>query len=338
MLALRRLDRKVCWAEVPEPTFSPHGRNCHDVLIRVRLVGLCRTDLAVADGQLPVQTPRILGHEFVGTVVAVGSEVMELETGDSVSANPVVSCGECDRCDSGRSNACAKRKFLGVDRDGAITELICLPARNVIAMSSPPEASLSAASSLDDREAAFLEPVAACAAVLNAPISQTQTGVISGNGRLAELTQQILRHAGFEHLCVLSSVPKTKSPLEFDFAIETEGTQTSLDVLLKLLRPGGILVLKSRPVVPLQLDVRSFLPLEIQLHAVDYACFGESRDLIVGRRLDLTPMLGDVWQPEDFERAFKTARNDEHQKQFLAVPTENSNAPRSAGSKTQCVA
>lgn len=328
MLALRRLDRKVCWAEVPDPTFSPQGQNCHDVLIRVRLVGLCRTDLAVADGQLPVQTPRILGHEFVGTVVAVGSEVTTLKTGDSVSANPVVSCSECDRCDRGRSNACAKREFLGVDRDGAITELICLPARNIIAMSS----------SLDDREAAFLEPVAACAAVLNAPLSQPQTGVISGDGRLAKLTRQILRHAGFENLCVLSSVPKAQSSIEFDFAIETEGTQASLDILLKLLRPGGMLVLKSRPVVPLQLDVRSFLPLEIRLHAVDYACFGEARDLIVGRTLDLTPMLGNVWQPEDFESAFRAARNDEHQKQFLAVPTGKSNAPRIAGSKTQCVA
>ncbi len=231
-------------------------------------------------------------------------------------------------CCCGWSNACAKREFLGVDRDGAITELICLPARNVIALPS----------SLDDREAAFLEPVAACAAVLNAPISQHQTGVISGNGRLANLTHQILRHTGFEHVCVLNATPKPPTPIEFDFAIETEGTQASLDKLFKLTRPGGKLILKSRPVVPLQLDVRSFLPLEIQLHAVDYSCFDKARDLIVQCRLDLAPMLGDVWQSGDFERAFEAARNDAHQKQFLAVPQGKPYAPRFTGSQSQCVA
>ena len=97
-----------------------------EVLLKVNLVGLCGTDLTTFRGGNPmVRYPRILGHEVAATVV---SGATDLPPGTRVTFSPYTACGICASCRSGRSNACAQNQTMGVQRDGALTQYVSVPA------------------------------------------------------------------------------------------------------------------------------------------------------------------------------------------------------------------
>ena len=99
-----------------------------EVLLQVRRIGLCGSDLNSYRGRNPlVSYPRIPGHEIAATVVDAGSHA-EWETGTAVTLSPYAACGRCAACERGRLNACRDNQTLGVQRDGALTELIAVPA------------------------------------------------------------------------------------------------------------------------------------------------------------------------------------------------------------------
>ena len=113
--------------EVPEP--EP---GINDVMIRVRKTGICGTDLHIdvlgrVGREAPSRPPLIVGHEFVGEVVEVGSNVYDFHPGDIVSGEGHVTCGLCRHCLAGRRHLCAHPEGLGVDRDGAFAEYVVHP-------------------------------------------------------------------------------------------------------------------------------------------------------------------------------------------------------------------
>jgi len=109
--------------DVPEPVAGDS-----EVLLQVRFVGLCGSDLNSYRGRNPmVSFPRIPGHEVAATVVNAGSHA-EWHTGTQVTLSPYTSCGSCASCLRGRPNACQFNQTLGVQRDGALTEFIAVPA------------------------------------------------------------------------------------------------------------------------------------------------------------------------------------------------------------------
>jgi threonine 3-dehydrogenase len=116
--------------DVPEP---PMGID--DVRIAVRKTGICGTDLHIADwdpwAQRTITTPLVVGHEFVGTVLEVGSNVRDIAPGDVVSGEGHVICGRCRHCRAGRWHLCANTTGLGVQRDGAFADQVVLPVTNV---------------------------------------------------------------------------------------------------------------------------------------------------------------------------------------------------------------
>jgi threonine dehydrogenase-like Zn-dependent dehydrogenase len=108
---------------VPQPQVEP-GK----VLLRVRMVGLCGSDLNSFRGKNPmVQFPRIPGHEIAATIVEGTSSLPGLTAGVNVTMSPYTNCGKCPSCLRGRPNACAFNETLGVQRDGALTEFITMP-------------------------------------------------------------------------------------------------------------------------------------------------------------------------------------------------------------------
>jgi threonine dehydrogenase-like Zn-dependent dehydrogenase len=108
---------------VPQPQIE-HGK----VLLRVRMVGLCGSDLNSFRGKNPmVQFPRIPGHEIAATIVEGSSSFPALATGVNVTMSPYTNCGKCASCLRNRPNACAFNETLGVQRDGALTEYITMP-------------------------------------------------------------------------------------------------------------------------------------------------------------------------------------------------------------------
>ena len=119
------------WLEdVPEPEIG-----INDVLIRVHKTGICGTDLHIygwdAWAQETIPVPMVVGHEFVGKVVAIGANVSDFQVGDLVSGEGHVVCGRCRNCMAGRRHLCAHSIGLGVQRPGAFAEYVALPMTNI---------------------------------------------------------------------------------------------------------------------------------------------------------------------------------------------------------------
>ena len=126
--------------EVPIPQIGPN-----DVLIRVKKTGICGTDLHIfnwdAWAQKTIPVPLVIGHEFVGKIVEVGSNVKDFHVGEIVSGEGHVVCGRCRNCLAGRRHLCKAPSGIGVNRDGAFAEYVCAPAWNVMPARLVPSAS-----------------------------------------------------------------------------------------------------------------------------------------------------------------------------------------------------
>ena len=119
------------WLEdVPEPTVA-----ARDVLIKVDRTGICGTDLHIYKwddwARKTVPVPLVVGHEFVGEIVEIGSDVKDFSVGEIVSGEGHVVCGHCRNCMAGRRHLCNDTGGIGVTRPGAFAELISLPQTNV---------------------------------------------------------------------------------------------------------------------------------------------------------------------------------------------------------------
>jgi len=116
--------------EVPTPAIGPD-----DVLIRVRRMAICGTDLHIYDwndwAASTVPTPLTIGHEFMGTVAAIGERVTGIAVGDRATAEGHITCGHCRNCRSGRRHLCRNTIGIGVQRDGGFAQYVAVPAFNV---------------------------------------------------------------------------------------------------------------------------------------------------------------------------------------------------------------
>lgn len=221
-----------------------------EALIRVRRAGICNTDVEIARGYMGFRG--VLGHEFVGEVLAVADDAHRGWIGQRVAGEINLGCASCLRCHQGLSRHCAARTVLGIlGRDGALAELVTLPVRNLVAV---PDA-------LDDERAAFIEPVAACFEVLEQlKVEPDSRVLILGDGKLGQLLAQVLRATG----CALTLVGRHPRKLDLaaaqgiravssdesiegdaDVVIEATGSPAGLDRALSLVRPRGTVVLKS---------------------------------------------------------------------------------------------
>ena len=100
-----------------------------EAVIQVQAAGLCGTDHRIWTGDRTVEYPRVMGHEFIGTVLAVGSGVDGLGLGEKVAVEPNYSCGACPLCREGNRNLCLSRTAVGIDVDGGFAEQVKVPAR-----------------------------------------------------------------------------------------------------------------------------------------------------------------------------------------------------------------
>ena len=170
---------------IPEP-----GSN--QVLVKVHVCGVCRTDLHVVEGELPhITLPLIPGHQAVGTVTRIGPAVREIREGDRVGIAWLQgTCGQCEFCTSGRENLCERAEFTGYQVDGGYAEYAVVPARFTYPI--PPIFS-------DDEAAPLL-----CAGIIGyralrlSGIKPGQRLGLYGFGASAHIAIQIARHWGCE--------------------------------------------------------------------------------------------------------------------------------------------
>jgi threonine dehydrogenase-like Zn-dependent dehydrogenase len=279
-----------------------------EVLLRVEVAGLCRTDVLVARGRIAAASPVILGHEFAGTVVESGPGVSGFDSGAAVAVLPLFGCCGCSLCQEDDEINCLSPTMLGVHRDGAFAQFVAVPATNVFPL--PDSVSLA--------EGAYAEPVAAALGVLQAGIRPAQHGCILGNNRFSVLLERLLRAHGFSDLTLLDPSATSQAPeSHFDFVVETQMTQGTISTMARLARPRGLLVLKSRQDVPVTIDARALVSKQLTIRAVNYGSFRKALGLLAERAIDLDGLLGPVHALADHEEVFAAAERSEAAKLFF---------------------
>jgi L-iditol 2-dehydrogenase len=267
-----------------------------ELTVALSAAGICRTDLFVARGQLPARTGLVLGHEASGVVVDGDPS----RVGQRVVVVPTLPCGRCARCVA-RPDApwsCTRPRFLGLDADGVFAE------RFVISSSL----ALPVPDTLTDREAAFVEPLAAALAVLDAPLSGDIA--VHGDGRIAALIRRVVDASGHR----TSPLP-VGAREAFDVVIET--TTEDLSAALDALRPGGVLVAKSRPARHAAIDWRQLVHRELRIQGVKYASFLEAIRWLAERRIEVADLFGPSFRLDAAGAAFARAEAGEDLKLFF---------------------
>jgi len=226
------------------PTPSPG-----EALVRVRLAGVCNTDLELVRGYMSFRG--VPGHEFVGEVVRADGAPEWV--GKRVVGEINAACGQCETCRAGRSTHCPHRTTLGIaGRDGALAEYLRLPVVNLHL----------APGSVPDEAAVFTEPLAAaCEITEGVHVHPADRVVVLGDGKLGLLCAQVLQLTGCDLLVVgrheeslgilqrrgiKTALAQAFLPLQrFDVVVEVTGTPQGFATAGQLVRPRGIIVLKS---------------------------------------------------------------------------------------------
>ena len=249
----------VALQELDEPIIE----SSEQIKIKVHAAGICGTDMHIIYDEYPVNMPVVMGHEFSGTIVEVGSDVKDFAVGDRVvSLTAAVTCGKCIYCKQGVLMLCNARKSIGSGVNGAFAEYLIVPSRAVYKI--PENISLD--------EAALSEPLACVVRCLieRGTVTSNHHVVISGVGAIGMLALQVSVANGAKVVVVGTSrdeerlkiakefgayeainieepdaferLQKLGGTYGFDVAIECAGHESSLDNCIQLLRKQGELI------------------------------------------------------------------------------------------------
>jgi threonine dehydrogenase-like Zn-dependent dehydrogenase len=281
-----------------------------EALVRVRVAGICNTDLELAHGYYPYTG--VPGHEFVGVVEeAAGAPewVSRCVVGEINTA-----CGECPTCVAGRPTHCERRTVLGITgRDGAFATHLCLPVRNLHAV---PEG-------MPDDVAAFTEPTAAALEVQEqVSVSPRHRVVVVGAGKLGNLVAQTLAATGCRLLVVgrsprplallagrgiATATAEGTEPRQADLAVECTGNPEGLELARRAVRPRGTIVLKSTYHGKAAIDMAPFVVDEITLVGSRCGPFAPALLALARGDVDPRPLIEARYPLSDAVAAFAHA-------------------------------
>lgn len=313
-------DLRVEAAAAPEP--GPG-----EVRVRVGMAGLCGTDYRIWTGDRPVHYPRVLGHEFVGRVDAVGAGVGGLRVGDRVAVEPNYSCGTCPLCREGNRNLCLARTAVGIDVDGCFAEGVRVPAR----------CCWLAPARVADEDLLMTEPLAVVVrAVARSGAGSNECAAVLGGGTLGLLALQVLRGRGVRVLVVSRSDRRfalarelgaaathtlDQGPVDgaarafsgregVDVVIETAGTAEAVTHALGLVRPGGRVVLTGLPHEPTPVAFFSVVRREVTLAGsmIYQDEFPEAMRLVAAGTVRTRPLITHRFGLDELGEAFAAHR------------------------------
>ena len=303
MRALWLEDQRLSWREAaPEPRPLPG-----EALVRVRLAGICGTDLELLRGYYPYTG--IPGHEFIGEVAQAEDARL---IGQRVAGEINIVCGACESCRCGRSSHCERRSVLGIrGRDGAFAEYLSLPAANLHFVPD----------GVPDEAAVFVEPLAAALRIQEqVPISPDSRVLVIGAGRLGQLIAQTLALTGCD-LRVVARHPRQRRLLaergiptvedwptrHFDLVVEATGSPSGFDLARQAVRPCGTLALKSTYRGALSVDFSALVVDEITVIGSRCGPFGAALRLLERKAVDPRGLIEAELPLESGVEAFELA-------------------------------
>lgn len=294
-------------ADYPQPDMG-----AGDVLLSVRLAGVCSTDLEILRGYAGFEG--VLGHEFVADVDDVGPDVDPAWLGRRVTGSINVGCGICPECLARGPEHCPSRTVIGIhNRDGAFAEYVTLPAANLYAVPD----------NVSDEAAVFTEPLAA-ALRIREQIRVRPTGrtAVVGPGRLGLLAGLVLARDGTaatmlgrnlasldlpRYLGLNTGLTSDYADDSFDLVVEATGNEAGLAQSLRLVRPLGTLVLKSTFAGRSTVDLTKLVVGEITVVGSRCGPFGPALRLLADDAIPVTESIDAEYPLSDGVQAFAHA-------------------------------
>jgi threonine 3-dehydrogenase len=323
-------------ADVPEPEVG-----INDVLIRVDKTGICGTDLHIhswdAWAAATVPVPMVIGHEFVGEVVEIGSNVNDFRAGDLVSGEGHVVCGRCRNCMAGRRHLCANTSGVGVNRPGAFAEYISIPMTNVWHHSA----------GVDREVASVFDPLGNAVHTALAFKTLGEDVLITGAGPIGLMATAVVRHTGARHVVVtdvnpyrlelaekmgatkavnagntdLADVQRELGMAEgFDVGLEMSGQPAALRDMLANMAHGGRIAMLGIPSEEIAIDWNQVVFNMLTVKGIYGREMYETwymMSVMLESGLDISPVLTHRFHYTEHEQAFETAKGAQAAKVLL---------------------
>ncbi len=325
------------WLEdVPEPSYG-----INDVLIRVDRTGVCGTDLHIYKwdswAQKTIPVPMVVGHEFVGEIVEVGSNVVDFKPGDIVSGEGHVVCGRCRNCMAGRRHLCAATKGIGVNRPGAFAEYLSLPMTNVWHHDH----------SVNRDVASIFDPFGnAVHTALTFPVLGEDV-LITGAGPIGCMAAAVVKHAGARYVVVTDVNPwrlelakklgathvvdvrseriadvqrKLDMHEGFDVGLEMSGSPAAFREMLENMCHGGKIAMLGIPTEEMAIDWNTVVFNMLTIKGIYGREMYETwykMTVMLQSGLNIEPVITHRYHCTEYEKAFEVMMSGESGKVIL---------------------
>ena len=313
----------------------------NDVLVKVQKTGICGTDIHIYNwdewSQRTIKTPMHIGHEFMGVVAEVGSEVTGFKAGDRVSGEGHITCGNCRNCRAGKRHLCRNTVGLGVNRIGCFAEYVAIPAFNIFRI---PE-------TISDEIAAFFDPLGNA---VHTALSFDLVGedvLITGAGPIGVMAAAICRHVGARHVVLtdvndyrlelgkklgatrvvnvakeeLSDVMKELGMTEgFDVGLEMSGNGAAFKQMFKTMNHGGRVAILGIPPGEISIDWSQVIFKGLVLKGIYGREMFETwykMTAMLQSGLDISPAVTHRFAASDFQKGFEVMRTGQSGKVVL---------------------
>jgi threonine 3-dehydrogenase len=335
-LVKSRRERGLWLEEVEKPSIG-----INDVLLRVLRTGICGTDVHIYNwddwAQKTIPVPMVIGHEFVGRVEKVGSNVADFFPGEMVSGEGHVVCGRCRNCLAGRRHLCAKTMGVGVSRPGAFAEYIALPMTNIWRHHE----------SIPLDVAAIFDPFGnAVHTALAFPVLGEDV-LITGAGPIGIMAAAVVRHAGARYTVITDlnpyrlelarklGVTLAVNPVEtelrsvqeqlgmsegFDIGLEMSGSEAALRGMIANMSHGGRIAILGIPTGEMTIDWRTVIFNMLTLRGIYGREMYETwykMTVMLQSGLDISPVITHRFVVDDYEEAFAVMRSGNSGKVIL---------------------
>jgi 2-desacetyl-2-hydroxyethyl bacteriochlorophyllide A dehydrogenase len=296
-------------------------RNKNEALIRVRLAGICNTDIEITKGYMGFKG--VPGHEFTGIVEACDTDHL---CGKRVVGEINIGCGTCNYCLNKLKNHCPDRKVLGIlNKDGVFAEYVTLPVENLHVIPDD----------ISDEEAIFVEPLAAAFEILRqTDIGKNDRVCVLGDGKLGLLVAQALSATECDlvvvghhseklslvgELGIKTGVSRFFRDRGFDIVVDCTGSRSGIEKALHMVKPRGKILLKTTVARKSAIDLSQVVINELSIIGSRCGPFADAIEAIRSKSIDLMPLISERFSIEDGLKAFQHASKKDVLKVILEI-------------------